>query len=176
MAGKPLAVIDVGSNSGRVVVLRLHGAHIEILADARAPLRLAAELKDGKLRSAAIERTVAAMRDFRAIAEAAGVTRIAAVATSAVREASNRDDLIQAIASEVGIDVDIIDGEEEARFSFLGAVYGLAIENGCLVDIGGGSVEVSRFKDRELQESWTLPLGALRLSKRFLQTDPPTQE
>ena len=173
MADQPLAVIDVGSNSGRVVVLRLHGAHIEILADARAPLRLAAELKGGKLRSAAIERTVAAMRDFRAVAEGAGAARIIAVATSAVRESANADELVEAVAKATGIDVEIIDGEDEARFSFLGAVHGLAIEHGMLVDIGGGSLEVTTFRNRKMTASYTLPLGALRLSERFLRDDPP---
>ena len=173
MADQPLAVIDVGSNSGRVVVLRLHGAHIEILADARAPLRLAAELKGGKLRSSAIERTVAAVRDFRAVAQGAGAARIIAVATSAVRESSNASDLVDAIARATGIDVEIIDGEDEARYSFLGAVHGLAIEHGTLVDIGGGSLEVTTFRNRKMTGSYTLPLGALRLSARFKE-DPPS--
>ena len=174
MADQPLAVIDVGSNSGRVVVLRLHGAHIEILADARAPLRLAAELKGGKLRSGAIERTVAAVRDFRAVAEGAGAARIIAVATSAVRESSNASELVDAVARATGIDVEVIDGEEEARYSFLGAVHGLAIEHGTLVDIGGGSLEVTSFRSRKMTRSYTLPLGALRLSERFFKEDPPS--
>ena len=174
MADQPLAVIDVVSNSGRVVVLRLHGAHIEILADARAPLRLAAELKGGKLRASAIERTVEAMRDFRAVAEGAGAVRIIAVATSAVRESSNADELVDAISRATGIDVEIIDGEDEARYSFLGAVHGLAIEHGTLVDIGGGSLEVTTFRSRKMTASYTLPLGALRLSERFFRDDPPS--
>ncbi|MGZ4204605.1 MAG: Ppx/GppA phosphatase family protein [Actinomycetota bacterium] len=174
MADQPLAVIDVGSNSGRVVVVRLHGAHIEILADARAPLRLAAELKDGRLRSSAIERTVEAVRDFRAVADGAGAARIVAVATSAVRESANAAELVKAIARATGVDVEIIDGEEEARYSFLGAVHGLPIEHGTLVDIGGGSLEVTTFRKRTMKKSFTLPLGALRLSERYLQTDPPS--
>jgi len=174
LADQPLAVIDVGSNSGRVVVLRLHGAHIEILADARAPLRLAAELKGGKLRASAIERTVEAMRDFHAVAEGAGAVRIIAAATSAVRESSNADELVDAIARATGIDVEIIDGEDEARYSFLGAVHGLAIEHGTLVDIGGGSLELTTFRSRRMTGSYTLPLGALRLSERFFRDDPPS--
>ncbi|HEV2686190.1 MAG TPA: Ppx/GppA family phosphatase, partial [Actinomycetota bacterium] len=174
MADQPLAVIDVGSNSGRVVVLRLHGAHIEILADARAPLRLAAELKGGKLRASAIERTVEAVRDFRAVADGAGAARIMAVATSAVRESSNADELVKAVARATGIDVEVIDGEEEARYSFLGAVHGLAIQHGTLVDIGGGSLEVTTFRNRKMGSSFTLPLGALRLSERFFSADPPS--
>jgi len=174
LADQPLAVIDVGSNSGRVVVLRLYGAHIEILADARQPLRLAAELKGGRLRSSAIERTIAAVKDFRAVAEGAGAARIVAVATSAVRESSNAAELIDAIARETGIDVEIIDGEEEARYSFLGAVHGLAIEHGTLVDIGGGSLEVTTFRARNMTGSYTLPLGALRLSQRYFDDDPPS--
>ena len=173
MADQPLAVIDVGSNSGRVVVLRLFGAHIEILADARASLRLAAELKGGRLRPAAIARTVAAMQDFRAIAEGAGAAQIVAVATSAVRESSNAQELLDVIEQETGIEVEVIEGEQEARYSFLGAVHGLPIEHGTLVDIGGGSLEVTTFRARRMIDSHTLPLGALRLSQRFFDEDPP---
>ena len=115
------------------------------------------------------------MRDFHAVAEGAGAVRIIAAATSAVRESSNADELVDAIARATGIDVEIIDGEDEARYSFLGAVHGLAIEHGTLVDIGGGSLELTTFRSRRMTGSYTLPLGALRLSERFFRDDPPSQ-
>jgi exopolyphosphatase / guanosine-5'-triphosphate,3'-diphosphate pyrophosphatase len=88
---RPFAVIDVGSNSGRMIVFRLReDEHLDVLEDARAPLRLARELRDGDVLGAeAIGRTVEALHDFKAIADGTGVTRIIAVATSAVREASD---------------------------------------------------------------------------------------
>jgi exopolyphosphatase/guanosine-5'-triphosphate,3'-diphosphate pyrophosphatase len=70
--------------------------------------------------------------------------------------------------------VEVIDGDQEARYAFLGAVRGLQAQHGVIFDVGGGSMEVTRFRDRRSTGTWTLPLGALRLSDRFLESDPPT--
>jgi exopolyphosphatase/guanosine-5'-triphosphate,3'-diphosphate pyrophosphatase len=175
--GKPLAIVDLGSNSGRVVVVRIDPlGHLEILADGRSPLRLALDVdKNGRLSSEAIERTVDALRDFQAIAAGTGAGKTIAVATSAIRESVNGDELLERILVESGLAVRVIDGEEEARYAFLGAIYGMQAEHGMVADLGGGSLELSHFRNRQLVDSWTLPLGALRLSDQFLKTDPPTK-
>ena len=176
MAPHPVAVIDIGSNSGRVVVVRVSDdGHLQIVADERAPLRLARDLGMlGRLGEDALERTVLALRDFLAVANGAGARDTVAVATAAVREAEDCDAFVDAIHDRTGLDVEVIDGEQEAAYAFLGAVHGLPVEDGLLFDIGGGSLEVTRFADRQLTGAWTLPLGALRLSDEFLRTDPPT--
>jgi len=178
MDEEPVAVIDIGSNSGRVVVVRVsEDGHLRIVADERAPLRLSRDLTDdGRLGADAVERTVFALRDFLAVARGAGARDTVAVATAAVREAEDCDAFVDAIHDRVGLDVEVIDGEQEAAYAFLGAVHGLPVEDGLLFDIGGGSLELTRFADRELVEAWTLPLGALRLSDEFLHSDPPTTE
>jgi exopolyphosphatase/guanosine-5'-triphosphate,3'-diphosphate pyrophosphatase len=175
-ADQPLAIVDLGSNSSRVVVLRVDPTgYLEILADGRSPLRLARDVGNGgRLSAEAIQRTVEALKDFRAVASGSGAGTTIAVATSAIRESTNADELMERIQVEGGLTVRVIDGAEEARYGFLGAVHGVQVEHGMVVDIGGGSMELSRFRDRTLVESWTLPLGALRLSDRFLVTDPPT--
>jgi len=175
---RPLAVVDVGSNSGRVVVIRIGPErHLEVVADSRAPLRLARDVgRDSRLSPETIERTAAAIRDFRAIAEGAGADRTLVVATSSVREAENGQDLIEEVRRGGGVEVRVIDGDEEARLAFVGAIHGLDVESGLVVDVGGGSLEVARFHDREAVRSWTLPLGGLRLSDRFLASDPPARE
>lgn len=175
-ASPPLAVIDIGSNSGRVVVVRLDRfGHLEVLETAGTPLRLVHELAGGgMLGDAVVERTLAAMRGFQAVARGAGAQRTLAVATAAVRDAGNGEAFVERLRNESGVDIEIISGETEARLGFLGAVYGLRVEHGVLIDIGGGSMQVTHFRDRRLQRSWSLPLGALRLSDRFLLTDPPT--
>jgi exopolyphosphatase/guanosine-5'-triphosphate,3'-diphosphate pyrophosphatase len=175
--GKPLAIVDLGSNSGRVVVLRIDPlGHLEIMADGRSPLRLARDVdKDGRLSAEAIQRTVEALNDFQAIAAGTGAGRTIAVATSAIRESVNADELLQRILVESGLAVRVIDGEEEARYAFLGAIYGIQAPHGTVADLGGGSLELSHFRDRALVDSRTLPLGALRLSDQFLKSDPPTK-
>lgn len=171
----PIAVIDIGSNSGRIVVLRCDpGGRVEILADGRAPLRLAKDLVGGRgLSPAAIERTLVALRDFRRLAEGSGAVRIRAVATSAIREAENRTELLSRARRDLGIKIEILDGDAEATYAFRGAVQGLPVEHGLAFDLGGGSLEIARFRSRRRLETWTLPLGALRLTAEFLNSDPP---
>lgn len=174
----PVAIIDLGSNSGRVVVLRVAPqGHLEILAEGRSPLRLAKDLTAGpRLAEGSIDLVLAALKDFAAIAAGSAAHRILAVGTSAIREAENGTQLLERAREETGIDVAVIDGQEEARFAFLGAIYGVDADHGALIDVGGGSIEASSFRDRRLVHSWTLPLGALRLSAGFLRSDPPTDE
>jgi len=175
VADQPLAIVDLGSNSGRVVVLRIDpSGHLEILGDGRSPLRLARDVGNGgRLSAEAIQRTVDALKDFQAIAVGTGARRTIAVATSAIRESKNADELLQRILLQSGLAVRIIDGEEEARYAFLGAIHGIQANDGMVMDLGGGSLELSRFRDRALIDSWSLPLGALRLSDQFLTSDPP---
>ncbi|HTD79410.1 MAG TPA: Ppx/GppA phosphatase family protein [Chloroflexota bacterium] len=171
-----LAVIDIGSNSGRVDVVRVDTfGHLDVVETLGTPLRLVHELASGgTLGQPAIERTVLALQGFQAIARGAGAQRSIAVATSAVREAANGDAFIARLRRETGLDIEVISGEMEARYGFLGAVYGMPVEHGVLIDIGGGSMQIARFRDRCLLQAWSMPLGALRLSDRFLLTDPPT--
>jgi exopolyphosphatase/guanosine-5'-triphosphate,3'-diphosphate pyrophosphatase len=172
---RPFAVLDVGSNSARMIVFRLRaGEHLDVIEDARAPLRLARELHtDAELGPEAIERSLEALRDFRAVAEGAGADRILAVATSAVRDALDGHLLLER-AREIGVPLQIIDGDTEARLGFLGAVHDLPVTSGATLDVGGGSAEVSRFHDRRLDRTWMFELGSLRVSDRFLDEDPPT--
>ena len=176
MADQRVAVVDIGSNSGRVVVIGIDEAgHLQVLANGRAPLRLARDLgRRGRITEGTIERTSAAVRDFRAIGESAGAQSFIALATSAVRESNNAEELLSRIENESGVEVRVIEGDEEARYTFMGAIHGLAIQHGVVADLGGGSVELTRFRRRSASGSWTLPLGSLRLSERFLVDDPPS--
>jgi len=177
VGGETLGVIDIGSNSGRVMVARVLGAaHLDVLGDARSPLRLVRDVAvAGRLSAETTERTLRIVRGFMAVATSAGAERTVAVATAAVREASNGDAFIERVRAELGIRVDIADGAEEARYGFQGAVHGLAVEHGIVLDVGGGSLQLVHFRSRRLVRSWSLSLGALRLSDRFLRSDPPNR-
>jgi len=174
---RPFAVVDIGSNSGRMIVFRLRDdEHLDVLEDARASLRLARELRDDDvLGPEAIARAVEALHDFKAVADGAGATRIIAVATSAVREANDGADLVGA-ARAVGVPLEVIDAGLEAQLGFLGAVHDLPVAAGVTMDVGGGSVELTRFEDRRPGPSWSVPFGSLRASDRFLDHDPPTDK
>jgi exopolyphosphatase/guanosine-5'-triphosphate,3'-diphosphate pyrophosphatase len=170
------AVIDIGSNSGRVMVYRQEaGGHLHVLAGSRASLRLVRELDEtGRIPSESLERAFEALRDFRSIAHGSGVKRITAAGTSALRDAANGPAFIRRVRRELGLAIRTLSGLEEARYGFLGAVGGLPVEHGALFDLGGGSLQVGRFRGRRLLGAVSVPLGALRVSDTFLKSDPPT--
>ncbi|HLI51093.1 MAG TPA: hypothetical protein VKU87_04810, partial [Thermomicrobiaceae bacterium] len=168
-AGRTFAIIDIGSNSGRLAVLRATpGGHLETIEEGRAPLRLAADLDDeGNLPDAAIERVAAAVADFRAIAAAFEGIETRVYATAAVRDAPNRTGFVAQVEQRTGLAVEVLSAEQEAQYSFLGTLRGMPTEHGYTLDIGGGSLEISHFRGRHLHGSRTLSLGALRLSRDF---------
>src|SRR6185295_17354937 len=174
--GHVVAVIDIGSNSGRVMVYeREISSHLRLLAGSRAPLRLVHDVDArGALSDATMARTMEAVRDFQAIATGAGARHIVAVATAAMRDATNGALFAERLRRELGVRIAIIGGQAEARYGFAGAVRGLAVSNGLLFDLGGGSVQITRFARRRLATGVSLPFGALRLSEKFLECDPPT--
>lgn len=173
-----IAVIDVGSNSGRVVVFENDAAgHLRTLAGSRASLRLVHDVDTrGELSDATMGRAMEAIRDFKAIATGAGARRIIAVATAAMRDAGNGALFAARLRRELGIRIEIIDGAAEAQYGFTGGVRGLAVSSGLLFDVGGGSMQLTRFARRVRRSDVSLPFGALRLSEQFLESDPPTRK
>ena len=171
-----VAVVDVGSNSGRVVVYRaVSSGHLRILASSRAPLRLVRDLDEThRLSADAEERLLVALADFAALAAGAGAQKTVAVATAAMRDAENGKELIADVRKRLGVEIRVLSGAEEARCGFVGAVRSLPVSHGALFDVGGGSMQVSRFRQRKLVSAQSLPLGSLRLSDAFLKSDPPT--
>ncbi len=175
MSASPVAVIDIGSNSSRVMVYRLEaGGHLHVLAGSRASLRLVRGLdRMGRIPAEVLERAFEALRDFRSIARGSGAKRIAVAGTSALRDAANGPTFVRRVRRELGLTIRTLSGLEEARCGFLGAVGGLPVEHGVLFDLGGGSLQVGRFRSRRLLAAVSVPLGALRVSDAFLKSDPP---
>ena len=146
-----------------------------MLAGSRAALRLARGLdRTGRIPPEALEQAFEALRDFRAIAGGSGVRRIEAAGTSALRDAANGPPFIRRVRRELGITIRVLSGLEEARYGFVGAVGGLPVDDGVFFDLGGGSLQVGRFRKRRLVGALSVPLGSLRVSDAFLESDPPT--
>jgi len=171
----PRAVADIGSNSARLLVVRpTDQGHLDVVADARVALRLMRDLDvAGRLTRAAVQRTVQTLAAFSTIARRHGARAVGVVATSAVRDAANRDPFVAEVQRRTGLTITVLSGEDEARLALLGAVAGLPVEGGAVVDLGGGSMEVAEFVRRRFRAGITLPLGALRLGDAFLRHDPP---
>ena len=174
--GHAVAVVDIGSNSGRVAVFERDAAgHLRLLAGCRAPLRLVHDVDTlQQLGEEAMARAIDALREFQAIAASAGAVRTIAVGTAAMRDAANRRLFLDRVEREVGFRIRILNGAQEARYGFNGAVRGIAASDGLVFDLGGGSLQVSSFVNRRMRDGISLPFGALRLSETFLESDPPT--
>ena len=172
-----LAAIDVGSNSVHMVIADVRrDGHFEVIDRVKEMVRLGRNMfTSGKLAREPMELAVRALKNFAHLAKVRRVDRIRAVATSAVREAHNRDAFIARIRRETGLKVEIISGAEEAQFIFSAARHALGLEGGpyLLIDVGGGSVELVLVRDGEALWMESLPLGVARLTERFLTSDPP---
>jgi exopolyphosphatase / guanosine-5'-triphosphate,3'-diphosphate pyrophosphatase len=177
-----VAAIDIGTNSTRLLVADVdgHGADARMATIEREMriTRLGQGVDaDRTLRPDAIERTVAVLRDYAATIERLGATRVRATATSASRDARNRDTFFDAAAEALrGVRPELLSGEDEAALSFLGATAGLHEPTPYLVvDVGGGSTEfvVGTEKPEGLI---SIDIGCVRLTEQFLQGDPPEPE
>ena len=174
------AAIDIGSNSIKLLVVDAAASDsFAVLAREKEFVRLGHEtLLKGHLGRDAILRATDCIRRLRSIAEARGAERIVATATAAVREANNAANFIKAVEQKCGIKVEILSGVEEAR------LIGLAAWHGCSakelptlnIDIGGGSTEISIFRDGLPLALLSVKLGAVGLTERFLPSDPPTEK
>src|SRR3954452_9960467 len=144
----PYAIVDIGSNSVRLVVYdQLGRAPLPRFNEKSLCLLGAGLAESGLLPADGFRRTVEATRRFRAIADAMDVERIDVIATEAVRRASNGPDLVKAIADEAGLEVRVLSGGEEAHFAALGVISGFYRPIGLVGDMGGGSLEVAEILD-----------------------------
>ena len=177
--GSTLAVVDLGSNAVRLQIASVDArGHTNVLGEDRAAVRLGEQVfKSGRLSASAIARTAVALARFAKLAQRAGAEEVRAVATSAVREASNRAALIRTVKNHAGISLEVISGAEEARLVCLGVLQGEpSSERSLILDIGGGSTEIISARGEEPESSWSLQLGSVRLTEMFVESDPPSRK
>ena len=168
-----IAALDIGTNSFHLVVAKPLDTGFEVITTEKEVIRLGHGAGDMKqLEPDAIERGIASLKRMRAVADVHGA-KLRAVATSAVREAKNRNDFIKLALKEADIEVEVISGVEEARLIHLGAKYAIAVGEKpmLLCDIGGGSTEIVVAFGDEILLSRSFKLGAVRLTDRFFATD-----
>ena len=167
-----IAAIDIGSNSIRQIVADVSGGGgIQVVDEMKAAPRLASGLGEtGLLADDAMKRAIEEISRMATLARQLGAERIEAVATSAVRDASNGDEFLHRVLRETGLEVRVLDGEEEARLSFRSALahFDLGSGRAVVADIGGGSLELVLSVDGVIERLVSLPLGAVRLTERFL--------
>jgi exopolyphosphatase/guanosine-5'-triphosphate,3'-diphosphate pyrophosphatase len=169
-----VAAVDCGTNSTRLLIAGADGSTLERRMQIT---RLGAAVdRSGRLQPAAIRRTLDVLQEYRRAMSKAGVKRILAVATSAIRDASNSASFLQPAARTIGAELRVLTGTEEGRLSYRGAASELDPDEGpyLVVDIGGGSTElVTALGDGPIEEV-SLDVGCVRLTERFLGGDPPS--
>ncbi|MGH7860460.1 MAG: HD domain-containing protein [Candidatus Binatia bacterium] len=171
-----IAAIDIGSNSIHMVIARVGRDRFEILDRAKEMVGLGrGTLTSGRLSATAMETGFRTLATFKRLAEEHGADPILAVATSAVREAANGGEFALRLWDQLGLEVDVITGADEARLIFLAASHAIGFRGKrvVVVDVGGGSLEVVLGRGNEIRWRESLKLGVVRLTERFIHSDPP---
>lgn len=169
-----LGVIDLGSNSARLMVAAYTPGHaFKITDEVSRRVRLVEGLAVSKqLQPSAIRRAMEALQMFTTFCKANGITQVIPVATAAVRDAENCAEFLAQIKTVTGLKMRVLSGEREAYFGSLSAMNSLNVSTGLVMDIGGGSAEISRVQGRRFKNGVTTSLGAVRLTEGYLTHDP----
>ncbi|ROL61919.1 Ppx/GppA family phosphatase [Bacteroidetes/Chlorobi group bacterium ChocPot_Mid] len=174
-----IAAIDVGTNSFHLIIVSVdHRGILQVHYREKETVRLGCCAKDMKtLLPDAMERGVSALSRFALLANSEQA-EISAVATSAVREAENKDDFLKKVKKATGIDIEVVSGAEEGRLIYLGAIHALPIENlkSLVIDIGGGSTETVIGYQGEIKYVHSEKIGAIRLTEGFFKNGIATKE
>ncbi len=173
------AAIDIGSNSCRLAIAEVQQHKLNILHEDREIVRLGESVfETGMISPEAMANTIRALKRFQKAVQAEVVDRVRVVATSAMRDARNANAFTAWVNSAIGWNVEVISGLEEGRLIHLGVTTHEAGARGrcLLIDLGGGSCEVTLSDGGRIQEMVSLPLGSVRLQQEFLHTDPPTKD
>jgi exopolyphosphatase/guanosine-5'-triphosphate,3'-diphosphate pyrophosphatase len=176
--GERVAVIDLGSNSFRLVVFQAGERWWKRTDEIYEPVRIGEGLAaTGRLGAEPIERALATLDVFAHFCRASGLgaDAVDAVATSAIREADNAESFLDRARARFGLPIRVLSRETEARYGYLAAVNSTTLQDGYVFDLGGGSMQLVRVEDRLARESGSWPLGTVRMSERFLPANGPAK-
>ena len=177
-----VATIDIGTNTILMLIADVDRINsLRVIRDEHAIARLGEGVDESKLIAPkAVERALTILERHQKVADREKVERIVACGTSAFRDADNRDEVVELVRERVGINIEVISGEEEAELTYAGAVSAFIAadkqEEFLVLDIGGGSTELTYGKSLSVTSRVSLDVGCVRLTERFLRTAPPTIE
>ncbi len=162
-------IIDIGSNSIRLVIFESNSqGSYRVIDEVKESARLSERVnEEGEFSEDVIALVSTTLLHFRMLCEAAGTQKIRAIATAAIRNAKRSQHIIDVLQSSTGLTIEILSGEQEAYFGFLGMINTLDLQDGYLIDIGGGSTELSLFLNRTIVHSFSFPFGSVLLTKKY---------
>lgn len=175
-----IALIDIGTNSVRMIILKENDNDSLYSNKYMDTTRIGEGVdKTKNISDDGMNRTIEALKKYKKIADDKNVSKIYAIATSAVRDSENKSIFLQKVKEEVGLEISVISGEEEARLGFLGVSKGVEISKIVksddyilVIDIGGGSTELIVGRNGNIEYSISLDLGAVRMTDKFVSSDP----
>lgn len=167
------AIIDIGSNTIRLVLYQYNNEEgLHELGNIKTVARLRTYIQpSGEMSEEGIYVLAETLQTFKAMLEDFEVTDVKAAATAAIRQASNRDQIIAEMKVRTGIQIELLSEEEEAYFGFVAVAYSSGTKSGVTIDIGGGSTEITLFENKEILQSHSFPFGTVSLKQRFVKGD-----
>lgn len=164
-----IAIIDLGSNSARIVIAEVsEGGYFSVIDELKEPVRLAKGMEiDGFLKPLRIAQTLRTLQTFKTLYESHNVDKVFAYGTAAVRMANNRNAFVEEVESACGIKLQVLSQEEEAALVYTGVINSMEIPKGLIIDIGGGSTKMIYYNRRTLFAQDTLPFGAVTITEKF---------
>jgi exopolyphosphatase / guanosine-5'-triphosphate,3'-diphosphate pyrophosphatase len=173
-----IGIIDLGSNTTRLVVMACTPRQsFKLVDEVRETVRLAEGVgEDGRLQPEPMRRAVEALRMFHSFCRATEVNHIIAVGTSAIREATNQHEFLDMLREQTGLNLRVLSGEEEAYYGYMGVVNSIAMTDGFVIDIGGGSTEVTEIYGRTFSRAVSRQSGIVRFSERYITSDPISKQ
>lgn len=175
---KNVAVIDIGSNTLRLVIYKIHpNKSFKVLDDEKQMARLGEYIdKDNNMSEEGIVKTLSTLQLFKTICENHSVEEIFAIATEAIRKVNNKDKILSVIKEKTGLIVQVLTGYEESYYGYMSVKYSLEFKDALIVDLGGASMEIALVKDRNISNMVSIPIGAIPLTKLFPFETPATTD
>lgn len=161
-------IIDVGSNTIRLNIYTYRNKQVTSLLHKKTMAGLAGYIVDGYLSTKGIETACAIINNYKSIVNNFKIENVFVFATASLRNIINTDEVVRNIKERTGFPVDVIAGEEEAKLGFIGASHALTVKDGILVDIGGGSTEITTYKNAKIIKAVSLPIGSLSLYSKHV--------
>ncbi len=167
-------IVDVGSNTIRLSIYRCEAGTVRVLMHKKTMAGLASYVVAGRLPMRGVRVVCDVLLDYRALLDNLGISEMYVFATASLRNITNSAEAVKSIRLQTGIPIDVISGKEEAALSFYGATLGMSEQKGLLLDLGGGSTELVRYAGGRIEDSCSLPFGALTLFDHFVEDLLPT--
>ena len=161
-------IIDIGSNTMRLAVYRCEDGKVLPLINKKEMVGLAGYIVDNKLSKEGIERACTTLNNFKDIIDSVNIDMLQPIATASLRNIANTDEALYIIKEKTGFDIEVLSGAEEGICDFVGATHDQDINDGLLVDIGGGSTEIVIFHGKDIEKVFSMPIGSLNFYSKYV--------